>query len=123
MQKDDGEAPRMGQRAQVMGNFLTKLNAMLMKHDVAVVVISQERESMDLFRKDPVLPGGASILYNSSLILGLLSNKADEIKDKATGLKVGQKTRVKIRKNRFGPDNCEFSCKLMFQDDNGGVKE
>lgn len=122
MQKEDGEGPRMGQRAQVMGNFLTKLNAMLMKNDVAVVVISQERESMDLFRKDPVLPGGAAVIYNSSLILGLLSNKSDEIKDKETGLKIGQKTRVKIRKNRFGPDNCEFSCKLMFQDENGGMR-
>lgn len=122
MQKEEGEGPRMGQKAQVMGSFLTKLNAMLLKYDVAVVIISQERESMDLFRKDPVLPGGASILYNSTLILGLLSNKSDEIKDKETGLKIGQKTRVKIRKNRFGPDNCEFTCKLMFQDPNGGVK-
>lgn len=123
MQKDDGDGPRMGQRAQVMSNFLTKLSALLLKHDVAVVIISQERESMDLFRKDPVLPGGASILYSSTLILGLLSNKSDEIKDKNTGLKIGQKTRVKIRKNRFGPDNCEFNCKIMFQDTNGGMKE
>lgn len=122
MQKDDGDMPRMGQRAQVMNSFLTKLNALLMSNDVAVVIISQERESMDLFKKDPVLPGGASILYNSSLILGLLANKSDEIKDKETGLKIGQKTRVKIRKNRFGPDNCEFKCELMFSSPNGGIK-
>ena len=122
MQKDDGEGPRMGQKAQVMNNFLTKLNAKLMSNEVAVIIISQERESMDLFKKDPVLPGGASILYSSSAILGLLSNKSDEIRDKETGLKIGQKTRVKIRKNRFGADNCEFTCKIMFQDPNGGLK-
>lgn len=122
MQKDDGEGPRMGQRAQVMSNFLTKLNAKLMSNDVAVIIISQERESMDLFKKDPVLPGGASILYSSSVILGLLSNKSDEIRDKDTKLKIGQKTRVKIRKNRFGADNCEFTCRIMFQEPNGGVR-
>lgn len=122
MQKDDGEGPRMGQRAQVMSNFLTKLNAKLMSNDVAVIIISQERESMDLFKKDPVLPGGASILYSSSVILGLLSNKSDEIRDKDTKLKIGQKTRVKIRKNRFGADNCEFTCKIMFQEPNGGIR-
>ena len=122
MQKDDGEGPRMGQRAQVMSNFLTKLNAKLMSNDVAVIIISQERESMDLFKKDPVLPGGASILYSSSVILGLLSNKSDEIRDKDTKLKIGQKTRVKIRKNRFGADNCEFSCRIMFQEPNGGIR-
>lgn len=123
MQKDDGEAPRMGQRAQVMNNFLTKLTAKLLTNEVAIVIISQERESMDLFKKDPVLPGGASVLYSSSAILGLMSNKSEEIKDKATGLKIGQKTRVRIRKNRFGADNCEFTCKIMFQDPNGGIKK
>jgi RecA/RadA recombinase len=123
MQKEDGEGPRMGQRAQVMNNFLVKLNAKLMKNEVAVVVISQERESMDLFKKDPVLPGGASVLYSSSVIMGLMSNKSEEIKDKETGLKIGQKTRVRLRKNRFGADNCEFTCKIMFQDPNGGIKK
>ena len=116
MQKDDGEAPRMGQRAQVMNNFLVKLTAKLMCNEVSVIIISQERVSMDLFRKDPVLPGGASILYSSSLILGLLSNKSDEIRDKTTKLKIGQKTKVKVRKNRFGPDNCEFGCEIRFQE-------
>lgn len=123
MQKDDGEGPRMGQRAQVMNNFLVKLTAKLMSNEVAVVVISQERESMDLFKKDPVLPGGASVLYSSSVIMGLMSNKSEEIKDKETGLKVGQKTRVRLRKNRFGADNCEFTCKIMFQEPNGGIKK
>lgn len=122
IQKEDGEGPRMGQKAQVMNNFLTKLLAKLMTNEVAVVIISQERESMDLFRKDPVLPGGASVLYSSSMILGLMSNKSEAIKDKATGLKIGQKTRVKIRKNRFGPDDCEFMCKIMFQEPTGGKK-
>ena len=118
LQKEDGEMPRMGQRAQVMNSFLTKLTAKLMKNDVALVVISQERQSFDLFRKDPVLPGGDSLLYSTSMVLGLLSNKSDEIKSKETGLKIGQKTKVKIRKNRFGPDNCEFYCKLMFEEMN-----
>jgi len=117
MQKEDGEMPRMGQRAQVMNSFLTKLTAKLMSHDVAVVIVSQERESMDLFKKDPVLPGGASLLYGSSVILGLQSNKSEEIKSKDTGLKIGQKTRVKVRKNRYGPDNCEFACKIYFGDE------
>lgn len=120
MQKEDGEMPRMGQRAQVMNSFLTKLCAKLMTNDVAVVVISQERQSFDLFRKDPVLPGGDALLYATSLIFGLLSNKSDEIKDKESGLKVGQKTKVKVRKNRFGPDNCEFQCKIMFNGGNNG---
>lgn len=115
MQKEDGEMPRMGQRAQVLNSFLTKLCAKLLNNEIAVVVISQERQSFDLFRKDPVLPGGDSMLYATSLILGLLSNKSDEIKDKDTGLKVGQTTKVKIRKNRFGADNCEFKCKILFK--------
>ena len=114
IQKDDGDMPRMGQKAQVIGQFLSKLVAMLMTHDVAVVIVSQERESFDLFKKDPVLPGGAAIMYEVELILGLYSNKADIIKDKETGLKIGQKTKVKLRKNRLGPDGCEFVCKLMF---------
>lgn len=116
MQQDDGDMPRMGQRAQVVGSFLNKLVAKLMVNEVAVVIISQERESMDLFKKDPVLPGGASVLYQSSVILGLMSNKSEEIKDKETGLKIGQKTRVKVRKNRFGPTGCEFTCKIMFNE-------
>ena len=118
LQKEDGEMPRMGQRAQVMNSFLTKLTAKLMKNDVALIIISQERESFDLFKKDPVLPGGASLLYSTSMVLGLLSNKSDEIKSKETGLKIGQKTKVKIRKNRFGSDNCEFVCKIMFEEIN-----
>lgn len=116
MQKEDGEMPRMGQRAQVMNSFLTKLTAKLLTNDVAVIVVSQERQSMDMFHPDPVLPGGASLLYSTSMIFGLLSNKSDEIKDKESGLKMGQNTRIKIRKNRFGPDNCEFKCKLMFKE-------
>ena len=49
---------------------------------------------------------------------GLLDcNKSEEIKSKETGLKIGQKTRVKVRKNRYGPDNCEFSCKIYFGDE------
>ncbi len=115
MQKEDGEMPRMGQRAQVMNSFLTKLCAKLMNNDVAVLVISQERQSFDMFKRDPILPGGDSLLYSTSMILGLLSNKSDEIKDRETGLKIGQKTRVKVRKNRFGPDNCEFVCKVLFK--------
>lgn len=122
MQKDDGEMPRMGQKAQVMNNFLTKLVAKLMVNEVAVVIISQERQSFDMFSKEPVLPGGASVLYNMSMILGLMSNKSEAIKDKETGLKIGQKTRVKIRKNRFGPADCEFVCKIMFRDKEGGIK-
>lgn len=122
MQKDDGEGPRMGQKAQMVGHFLTKLVAKLMTNEVAVVIISQERDSLDLFKKDPVLPGGASVLYQSSVILGLMSNKSEAIKDKESGLKIGQKTRVKVRKNRFGPSDCEFSCKIMFKDGSNGQK-
>lgn len=114
MQKEEGEMPRMGQRAQVLNSFLTKLSTKLLTNDVAVVFVSQERQSFDMFKKDPVLPGGESIKYAASLILGLTSNKADEIKDKDTQLKIGQKTKIKIRKNRYGSDNCEFVCKTYF---------
>lgn len=119
MQKEDGEMPRMGQKAQVLNSFLTKLTAKLLNNDVAVVVISQERNSFDMFHPDPVLPGGNALLYATSMIFGLFSNKSNEIKDKDSKLKIGQKTKVKIRKNRFGSDNCEFECKIMFNEPGG----
>lgn len=114
MAKEDGEMPQMGERAKVLGSFLTKLSSKLLERDVAVVLISQQRENIGGYGAQKVIPGGQIMNYTPSLILELLSNKADIIRDKDTKAKIGEKVKVNIIKNRYGQDAATFDFKLFF---------
>jgi recombination protein RecA len=110
---DDNDPAGFQDRAKKISSFMRNMEHYLKDSDTAVVFTNQQKESMDPFKPKQTM-GGAAVAYASSVRLELLSNSSDKIiKD---GVKVGHKIRVKLEKNRFGPDGQETTFKLLFKD-------
>lgn len=115
---DDNDPGGFQNRAKLLSNWLRTMESAMKNSRTAVIFTNQQKESMDPFKPKQTM-GGAAVGYYASLRLELLSTPSTGkiVKD---GIKVGHKIRVKLDKNRFGPDGQETEIKFMFKDLAGG---
>jgi recombination protein RecA len=97
----------MGLQARLMSQALRKLTANLSKSNTIAIFINQLREKIGvMFGSPETTPGGRALKFYSSVRLDI--RRIESIKD--GGEVVGNRTRVKVVKNKCAPPfrQCEF---------------
>ena len=102
-------------RAKSIGAGLRKLNSLVYKQNVALLIINQIRHKVGVMYGSPktLAAGGKALEYYLAINLECSFSKSDYIKDEA-GVSIGIKGKIKATKNKITkPDrDCEF--KLLF---------
>ncbi len=105
----DGEMGdnHVGQLARLMSQAMRKLTSVLAKSNCAAIFINQIREKIGVMYGNPeTTPGGRALKFYASVRMDV--RKGEAIKD--GGEILGNRTRVKIVKNKVAPPfkECEF---------------
>ncbi|SDA19605.1 recombination protein RecA [Ruminococcus sp. YE71] len=105
----DGEMgdTHVGQLARLMSQAMRKLTSVLAKSNCAAIFINQIREKIGVMYGNPeTTPGGRALKFYASVRMDV--RKGEAIKDGSEI--VGNRTRVKIVKNKVAPPfkECEF---------------
>ncbi|MCR4725728.1 MAG: recombinase RecA [Clostridia bacterium] len=96
----DMEQLTVGSQARLMSKALRKLTAVINKSKTCVIFINQLREKVGVMFGNPeTTPGGKALKFYSSVRLDV--RKKDVLKD--GGVAVGNKTTVKVVKNKLAP--------------------
>lgn len=104
-------------RALVFGSLLRKINPMIEKNDVCLVVINQIRSKINVAYGNPdtTAAGGRSLEFYLAVDLKTTSNKtSDVLRDDKTKVPIGIEGEIECRKNKVGIpfQKCEF--KVLF---------
>lgn len=106
-----------GHLAKQMSRGFRKIIRKLRKYNIALVFTNQLRKNMNMknMYDDPYIePGGEAPRFYASIVIRLLPpTKANKIIN-SKGQQVGQKVKVRITKNRYGPPQPDLEFSLYF---------
>lgn len=114
----DGNNMQGAIRAKATGNCLKKMNPLMRKHKVALIIINQIRHKVGVLFGTPETPaaGGRSLEYYLGVNLKTLSNKtSDLIRDEHKQV-MGIKGTIRNTKNKVSMPFRECDFRLMFNE-------
>ena len=104
-------------RAKSIGSGLRKLNALVYKQGVALLIINQIRHKVGVMYGSPktLAAGGKALEYYLAINLECSFSKSDYIKNEA-GVSIGIKGKIKATKNKITKPDRECEFKLLFDE-------